>query len=497
MKKYSLILFIALIASLIGMSQVRINTPVLATPANNAANQFPDVFLNWDAVTGAYTYRVQLSTDNSFTAIIIDSITELSAVQTNMLLFGQDYFWRVKAFSLSGDSSFWTPYRKFTIFTKVDLNTPTNNQMDRDINVALKWKDKVANFTITGVESYDIQYDTVNSFDSPALTNKVAPGGTYEYKTSLLYFGTKYYWRVRARHSVDASSWSDVRAFTTLNTFALRTPNDNSIGQDLNVQLRWDQVPGVKRYDYEFDETSAFTNPVMYTTDTFRIPATDLLYGTKYYWRVRTRHEKDTSGWTVTRNFETQISPVLNKPDNNAINQPLKPEFTWDPIRGTMTYEIVVADNQAFEMPKVHEIIPEVSNASPIFKTLYNLNTNTLYYWRVRAAIEIDTSDWSEVRTFTTQGPISVNNIFLSAGINVYPNPSKGMINLELVSGKANSINVQLLDLVGKSLYSGRFDFSPGTSAQRINLNDYKNGIYILKIEKEGQIYTGKIILDQ
>lgn len=497
MKKYSLIFLLALFTSIISMSQVRIDTPALATPASNATNQFPDVYLNWDAVTGAFTYRVQLAIDNGFTDIVIDSTTDLSAVKTSRLIFGQDYFWRVKAYSLNGDSSFWTPSRKFTIFTKVDLNTPTNNQADRDINVALKWKDKVANFAITGVEFYDLQFDTVNTFNSPVLANKVIAGGTYEYKTSLLFFGTKYYWRVRARHADGTSSWSDVRAFTTLNTFALRTPNDNSVGQDLNVQLRWDQVPGVKRYDYEFDESANFPNPVMYTSDTFRVASTDLLYGTKYYWRVRTRHEKDTSGWTVTRNFETQIAPVLKKPENAAIDQLLKPEFTWDAIRGSMTYEIMLADNESFESPKAHEFIIEDENVSPSFKTLYNLSTNTLYYWRVRAAIEIDTSDWSEVRTFTTQGPISVNNIFISAGINVYPNPSKGLLNLELISGKNNSIKVQILDLVGKTIYSNRFDFTTGESAHKINMSDFRNGIYILRLEKDNQVYTGKIVLDK
>jgi len=497
MKKYSFILLLALLTCFAGISQIRIGTPALATPANNATNQFPDVFLNWDAVTGALNYRAQLATDNAFTDIILDSVTDLSAVQTGHLLFGQDYFWRVKAYGMSGDSSYWTPTRKFTIFTKVDLNTPNNNQADRDVNVSLKWKDKVANFTITGIEYYELQYDTVNTFDSPVLANRTVQGGLYEYKTTLLFFGTKYYWRVRAGHAAAVSSWSDVRAFTTLNTFTLRTPNDNSVGQDLNVQLRWDQVPGVKRYDYEFDESASFPNPIIYTTDTFRIAATDLLYGTKYYWRVRARHERDTSGWTVTRNFETQIAPVLKNPENAAIDLPLKPEFTWDPIRGSFSYEIMVADNQAFENPKVHEFTSEIAGQNPGFKTLYNLATNTMYYWRVRAAIEIDTSEWSEARTFTTQGPIGVNNIFMTAGINIYPNPSKGVLNLELTTGKASNLTISILDLVGKTIYSNKMEFYPGAYSQKICLQDFQNGIYILRIEKDGQIYTGKIILDK
>jgi len=40
--------------------------PTLVAPVNNAVNQMPNVFINWTAVPGAFTYKVQLSTDSLF-----------------------------------------------------------------------------------------------------------------------------------------------------------------------------------------------------------------------------------------------------------------------------------------------------------------------------------------------------------------------------------------------------------------------------------------------
>jgi len=64
----------------------------------------------------------------------------------------------------------------------------------------------------TGVSFYDMQADTSLLFNSPALKeatkayiNSSSGNSDTEHFLNHIYFGTKYFWRVRVRNAVDTS----------------------------------------------------------------------------------------------------------------------------------------------------------------------------------------------------------------------------------------------------------------------------------------------------
>ena len=73
---------------------------------------------------------------------------------------------------------------------------------------------------------------------------------------------------------------------------------------------------------------------------------------------------------------------TLLTPAAGASNQPVQPTFTWQAVAEGGTYTIEVASDAAFT-----SIVETASGiTSPTYTLTGSLNTNTIYYWRVKAA---------------------------------------------------------------------------------------------------------------
>lgn len=493
MKRYLFTVVLFLAASFI-YAQVRIDTPVLVSPTDAKTNQMPDVILDWNAVTAAVTYRVQLSKDASFTALVFDSIADLTAVKNSKLEFNQQYFWRVKAIDVNLSESFWTPTWSFTTFQKLDLDKPNNAATAQICNVDLKWKNKVGPTSISGIEHFDVQLDVVPDFSSAQMFT--TSGSTYLVKMAQLNFGKMYYWRARARHSADTSGWSDSRTFTTLEQFLLKKPDNNSTNNDLNVQMRWDDVSGIKKYDYQIDVDPDFNTATTYVTDTFRVTPEDLKYGTTYYWRSRARHDHDTTLWTAIWNLTTAAAVVPASPENGSDSVSIKPQLTWSKIKGTTSYQVQYDVNMDFTDPENY-FQPGNDDENPFFNVLYKLSSNTVYYWRIRACSPVDTSAYSEVWSFTTLPAVGINDdYFANTQLSLSPNPAKNNVRLQLNLTEPAVIEFSIMDLVGQTLINENLNTSVGLNNFIINLQNLANGIYLVKMKKGTNLYTNKLIIN-
>ena len=145
---------------------------------------------------------------------------------------------------------------------------------------------------------------------------------------------------------------------------------------------------------------NAFTSPMAEVIhhvagDKTKTTVHDLLFGTTYYWRMRTAHSQDVSEWSGARSFQTMFVVELDKPNNNATNQNLDVELKWAKVVDNITYEIQVDDDMSFSSP-----IPLETENTAINAELLTFGTS--YYWRVRAVHAHDVSDWPEPFMFTT-----------------------------------------------------------------------------------------------
>jgi hypothetical protein len=93
------------------------------------------------------------------------------------------------------------------------------------------------------------------------------------------------------------------------------------------------------------------------------------------------------------------VAPTLVSPANGATNVALNPTLSWDAVPTATGYKVQVATSNTFATPLVDQTVTATSLA------LSSLANNTTYYWRVKALRGTTETDWSEVRSFTTEPP--------------------------------------------------------------------------------------------
>ena len=85
-------------------------------------------------------------------------------------------------------------------------------------------------------------------------------------------------------------------------------------------------------------------------------------------------------------------------------------------------------------------------------------------------------------------------NAILSASINLYPNPARGILNLEVKNMDKEDLSVDIVNLNGQVIFSKRFN-NTGQLVNKIDVSNYSKGIYFVKVKNANELKVGKIII--
>ena len=509
MKRYLLTLFVFLFVGGI-MAQTDVYEPTLKAPVNAAENQVPNVIISWNAIAGStgLQYEVQLDTTLSFnSALKVDTtLLLLTGYKTHELLFGQNYYWRVRAIDL-GETSAWSEIWSFMVLNQVTLSKPANNAKGKAPNSYLNLKTTIPGSTsllITGVAYYDFQMDITTDFNSPQLwqASVAAPSSpkatdTIYTRTSQLYFGTKYYWRARTRHHLDTCAWSDPFNFTVAQRDTLSSPANGLGGYALDTKLKWKGFTGLIAYEYQLANDAGFTQLIAHgEVDTNFTFATLTTFGTKYYYRDRGRHLKDTLDWSYAFNFTTINTVIKTTPDSTSLDVVVKPKLGWKAMTAISGYQVQVDSLINFPNP-VLDYKPAAADIA--YQMTKRLNPLKTYYWRMRAfssfSGEADTTNWSPIWPFTTASSIGFDEPGIGS-FSIFPNPAKNKITLRLDLNESTTAYFVLVDLLGKNQISRELNFSSGNNSKEIQLENISKGIYVVRLTINGQTINRKLIVD-
>jgi photosystem II stability/assembly factor-like uncharacterized protein len=133
--------------------------------------------------------------------------------------------------------------------------------------------------------------------------------------------------------------------------------------------------------------------------------------------------------------------PILAYPENDKKDMPLEIKFYWYRSRVAEKHEIVFSTKSDFLDIYQRAFVNEN------YYTIDNLSLNAEYYWKVRSIRQTDTSDWSEIRKFTTK---------LNAPILLTPNNfSKNLdTNIILYWEEVDNANSYILQIAKDSIFS-------------------------------------------
>ena len=182
-----------------------------ATPVTTAATSITQTSftLNWNGVTGATGYRLDVASDDSFTKFLtgLENLLVSSISQTiNVNPRGATYYYRVRAVNASGTSPFSIVASVITIPV-----APSSNLANAITSTSF-----TANWAlVSGASEYYLDVSTDNFITLlPDYTNKPV-GNVVSSAISGLLSGTTYYYRIRAANVSGASGNSNsITVFT-------------------------------------------------------------------------------------------------------------------------------------------------------------------------------------------------------------------------------------------------------------------------------------------
>jgi len=103
-------------------------------------------------------------------------------------------------------------------------------------------------------------------------------------------------------------------------------------------------------------------------------------------------------------------------------------------------------------------------------------------------------NDIIDIGAYEYPGYINVNETEKQDYFNVYPNPGNETITILSILNQPENIQLQIITQTGSIIYNESFENQDYFNKQ-INISDYAEGIYILKITTENNEYFKKIII--
>jgi hypothetical protein len=368
--------------------------------------------VNWNAVTNATSYRVDVSDPTAasvtfpFLNNFLPGYENLTVNGTSLSLTGltpgQIYYVRVRAVNSDIESE------NSTSLIQITAPEAPNEPIISDLTSAslqVRW-----NF-VSGASSYRIDISTMSDFTSGFVYNNVELGGTI---TRALFgglsHGTTYYVRLRAVNNQTANEVTSVNSVPVILTTVLPVPDLNFLpiydNTTTSFSVRWGAVINATSYRLDVS-TDLFTTFVpgyenLTVNGTIFESVTGLNPGTTYYVRMRAVNAATTSQNSIQVIAITD--PLPGSPEAPTPTDITTTSFSlnWSAVVGSppISYRLDVStvSNFATRLPGYDNLT--VNGTSQI---VTGLNSGAIYYVRIRSVDANGTSLNSSTLTITTK----------------------------------------------------------------------------------------------
>ena len=424
------------------------------TPTNLTASDITpsSATLSWDAVTGAqyYIYSTRIIgvtgwvNDTVYTNSV--SVTGLSSSQ------GAQFRYRVQAVcDVSGsNSSSFTSTEVFTIPSCV-LNIDV---ISTDVTV-YGASDGTASLSVSG--GFGLVTLGLNGIDTTALS-----AGTYTVTAT------------------DASGCSVTETFTISEPPNCLDPTNVSIS---NVGLSsasasWDAVSVTGKYDLRFRVVGASSWTTLTNFVGTSYTMTGLSDGTDYEFEIRSNCSGGFASAWVSATFTTALACATPTNVYASNITTTSAEIGWDAVPGAISYEYGI------RIIGVTGWVYYTTNTSVLIFS--GLSAGRQVRLRVKAICSTDASSYSSTYIFNTPSAKLFGEF---SNVSVFPNPTKGELNLHFISEEIQDVNIHVVSAYGELVFEDKKERFIGEYTKRINLENYAKGIYIIHImNDEGRI---------
>lgn len=119
-----------------------------------------------------------------------------------------------------------------------------------------------------------------------------------------------------------------------------------------------------------------------------------------------------------------------------------------------------------------------------------------LYDWEILTENGTCTSPLVEVQAVVESCAALGEDVAFKNSINLFPNPNNGQFEVNFNAKKGEDVNIDVIDIVGKTILSQSLRNSSGFVKQAIDMKNFSKGVYLLNLTFEGKTYTKRFIKD-
>lgn len=353
---------------------------------------------NWQVVSGATSYVLDVATDANFANLLPDYIAkEIVGTREviNNLSPQTTYFYRVRAKGAGATSNYSNVISAITNSVAAPIASDATDILLSSFQA--NWK------AVTGASSYLLEISTSINFTSKLAG--YAPKeivGTSEIITGLT-ASTTYYYRVAAKVAGAVSPLSNTVAVVTgaLGAPTALNPTDITL---TSFRANWSNVSSASSYLLTVALDPLFTSIVTGYNDLEIMSNSHNISGltpnTTYYYRIKSKSGAATSTVSnvITITTFSIAAPLALAPTDILSSSAMSGSrfrANWQIVPGA-SYLLDVSTNPIFS-----SFVPGY-NATPIMEgfngaVVTGLNATTTYYYRVRATVAMNFSGYSNV----------------------------------------------------------------------------------------------------
>jgi subtilisin-like proprotein convertase family protein len=334
------------------------------------------------------------------------------------------------------------------------LSTPANGSTGVSPNVVLSWN------PVGNARSYDVQLAADENFDTILESRSNIPTTSAGF-TDPLPGNTTFYWRIRGVSECGAGEWSSPFFFTTADISCA-----GAASTDVPVTISSDGTPTVRAN--------------LNVASSLVIESMEVILN-------------------VSHTFIGDLSATLTSPDGttiNLFNQISEGGCIGDNL--SVIFSDEAAQTSADFENACSENIPSVAGTFQSAEALSIFNgENAVGNWILTVTDNFD-FDGGAITDFEIlfceTRPLSLQSFGANRSLNVYPNPVRGLLNLEASGNWTSDIDAMLLDATGRQLRTFRIANPAGTLTQ-IDLSGLSAGVYYLRLVNQGIERTERLVV--
>jgi hypothetical protein len=393
-----------------------VGAPVATAATNITTNSFT---ANWEATSGATSYRLDVATDNLFNNLVSGfnnlNVGNNLSQTVNGLIANTNYFYRVRAINTSGTSANSNDISLTTLPSAPIAPTATAASNISQTEFTANWQ------TLAGASEYLLDVSDNQNFTSfiNGFEN-LNVGSNLSQNITGLNAGTTYFYRVKGRNAGGTSPNSNVISQITVPS----APVAQNASTVLNTSFiaNWQTVNGASYYELDVATDNTFNNFVngfqalnVGAVDNYTV--TGLSVESNYFYRVRAINDNGNGISPNSNIISVTTTPDFpNPPVAIAATNITKNSFTanWQTAVGADSYRLDVATDANFANLFLQNFNADVNLSADI----NGLSPGVTYYYRVRGVNtlgpSLNSNTISQITIPTEPLALSASNLVLN-----------------------------------------------------------------------------------